>query len=62
MLSIVASQAIILIVQFRIYCCIIVCGVHVMQVLSRIVDGSRLRQFKERYGTGLVTGFARVNG
>ncbi len=60
MLSIVASQAIILIVQFRIYCCIIVCGV--MQVLSRIVDGSRLRQFKERYGTGLVTGFARVNG
>jgi acetyl-CoA carboxylase carboxyltransferase component len=32
------------------------------EVIARIVDGSRFHEFKERYGTTLVTGFARVHG
>src|SRR6187549_4067765 len=32
------------------------------EVLARIVDGSRLDEFKERYATTLVTAFARVHG
>jgi 3-methylcrotonyl-CoA carboxylase beta subunit len=31
-------------------------------VLSRLVDGSRFDEFKARYGTTLVTGFARLHG
>jgi acetyl-CoA carboxylase carboxyltransferase component len=31
-------------------------------VLARLVDGSRFDEFKARYGTTLVTGFARVHG
>src|SRR5688500_8071277 len=34
----------------------------VREVIARIVDGSRFDEFKERYGTTLVTGFARVHG
>ena len=34
----------------------------VHEVLARMVDGSRLDEFKARYGTTLVTGFARIHG
>jgi 3-methylcrotonyl-CoA carboxylase beta subunit/propionyl-CoA carboxylase len=34
----------------------------VREILARIVDGSRLDEFKERYGETLVTGFAHVHG
>ncbi|XP_064189417.1 methylcrotonoyl-coenzyme A carboxylase 2 isoform X1 [Anguilla rostrata] len=31
-------------------------------VLSRLTDGSRFQEFKARYGTTLVTGFAKIEG
>ncbi len=34
----------------------------VREVIARIVDGSRLDEFKSRYGASLVTGFARLYG
>jgi len=34
----------------------------VREVISRIVDGSRFHEFKKRYGTSLVCGFARIHG
>ena len=34
----------------------------VRDVIARIVDGSDLDEFKARYGTTLVTGFARIHG
>lgn len=34
----------------------------VREVIARVVDGSRLDEFKERYGATLVTGFARLHG
>jgi 3-methylcrotonyl-CoA carboxylase beta subunit/propionyl-CoA carboxylase len=34
----------------------------VREVLARMVDGSRFDEFKERYATTLVTGFARLHG
>jgi acetyl-CoA carboxylase carboxyltransferase component len=34
----------------------------VREVIARIVDGSRFEEFRERYGTTLVTGFARLHG
>jgi len=34
----------------------------VREVIARMVDGSRFEEFKERYGTTLVTGFARLHG
>ncbi|WP_173985328.1 carboxyl transferase domain-containing protein [Magnetospirillum sp. SS-4] len=34
----------------------------VREVIARIVDGSRLDEFKQTYGTTLVTGFARIWG
>jgi 3-methylcrotonyl-CoA carboxylase beta subunit len=34
----------------------------VREVIARIVDGSDLDEFKARYGTTLVTGFARLHG
>jgi 3-methylcrotonyl-CoA carboxylase beta subunit len=34
----------------------------VHEVIARIVDGSRFEEFRERYGTTLVTGFARLHG
>ena len=35
---------------------------NVREVIARLVDGSRFAEFKELYGTPLVTGFARING
>ena len=32
------------------------------ELIARIVDGSRLHEFKPLYGTTLVTGFARIHG
>src|SRR5204863_8384097 len=34
----------------------------VHEVIARIVDGSRFDEFKARYGSTLVTGFARSHG
>ena len=34
----------------------------VRETIARIVDGSRLFEFKPRYGTTLVTGFAHIEG
>jgi 3-methylcrotonyl-CoA carboxylase beta subunit len=34
----------------------------VREVIARIVDGSRLDEFKARYGTSIVTGFAHIAG
>jgi 3-methylcrotonyl-CoA carboxylase beta subunit/propionyl-CoA carboxylase len=34
----------------------------VREVVARLVDGSRFDEFKERYATTLVTGFARLHG
>ncbi len=34
----------------------------IREVIARIVDGSRLHEFKPRYGTTLVCGFARIHG
>ena len=34
----------------------------VREVIARLVDGSRFDEFKARYGTTLVTGFARLDG
>ena len=36
--------------------------VDVREILARLVDGSRFREFKARYGTTLVCGFARIEG
>nr|WP_310496915.1 carboxyl transferase domain-containing protein [Sandarakinorhabdus sp.] len=36
--------------------------VDVHEVISRIVDGSELQEFKQRYGETLVTGFAHIEG
>src|SRR5574337_75277 len=34
----------------------------VREIIARIVDGSELHEFKERYGTTLVCGFAHIEG
>ena len=34
----------------------------VREIISRIVDGSEFSEFKERFGTTLVTAFARIEG
>ena len=34
----------------------------IREVIARLVDGSEFDEFKELYGTTLVTGFARLNG
>ncbi len=34
----------------------------VREVIARLVDGSELREFKKRYGSTLVCGFARIHG
>jgi 3-methylcrotonyl-CoA carboxylase beta subunit/propionyl-CoA carboxylase len=34
----------------------------VREIIARIVDGSRLDEFRARYGVTLVTGFARIHG
>lgn len=37
-------------------------GYDVREVIARLVDASELHEFKERYGTTLVCGFARIEG
>ncbi|MBC8161036.1 MAG: methylcrotonoyl-CoA carboxylase, partial [Roseiflexaceae bacterium] len=37
-------------------------GYDVREVIARIVDGSRLHEFKARYGETLVCGFAHIHG
>jgi len=34
----------------------------VREVIARMVDGSRFREFKQNYGTTLITGFAHIEG
>jgi 3-methylcrotonyl-CoA carboxylase beta subunit len=34
----------------------------VREIIARLVDGSRFAEFKARYGTTIVTGFARLHG
>jgi acetyl-CoA carboxylase carboxyltransferase component len=34
----------------------------VREIIARLVDGSEFREFKARYGTTLITGFARIHG
>ena len=34
----------------------------VREIIARITDGSRFHEFKERYGTTIVTGFAQIMG
>jgi 3-methylcrotonyl-CoA carboxylase beta subunit len=34
----------------------------VREIIARVVDGSRFDEFKERYATTVVTGFARLHG
>jgi len=34
----------------------------IREVIARVVDGSRFNEFKARYGTTLVTGFAHIHG
>ncbi len=34
----------------------------VREIIARLVDGSRLHEFKARYGATLVTGFAHIHG
>ena len=34
----------------------------VREIISRLVDGSEFHEFKERYGSTLVCGFARIHG
>lgn len=34
----------------------------VREIIARIVDGSKFEEFKENYGTTLITGFARIFG
>src|SRR4051794_763005 len=35
---------------------------NIREIIARLVDGSRFDEFKERYATTLVTGFARLHG
>ena len=35
---------------------------NVKEIIARIVDNSELDEFKEDYGTTLVTGFAHIKG
>ncbi len=36
--------------------------IDIREVIARITDGSRFHEFKERYGTTIITGFAKVMG
>jgi propionyl-CoA carboxylase len=37
-------------------------GYDVREIVARLVDGSEFHEFKSRYGTTLVCGFARIEG
>ncbi len=34
----------------------------VREIIARLVDGSEFQEFKEKYGTTIVTGFAKIHG
>ena len=34
----------------------------IREIIARVVDGSEFHEFKEKYGTTLVTGFAKIHG
>ena len=34
----------------------------IREIIARLVDGSEFHEFKERYGTNIVCGFARIHG
>lgn len=34
----------------------------VLQIIARIVDGSRFHEFKSMFGTSMLTGFAHIQG
>ncbi len=36
--------------------------VRMREIIARLVDGSKFQEFKERYGTTIITGFARIMG
>jgi len=36
--------------------------IDIREIIARLVDGSEFSEFKENYGTSLVTGFARIMG
>lgn len=36
--------------------------IDVREIISRVVDGSRFHEFKSRYGTTLICGFAHIHG
>ncbi|MBK7626602.1 MAG: methylcrotonoyl-CoA carboxylase [Bacteroidales bacterium] len=37
-------------------------AINIYEVIARLVDGSRLQEFKANYGKTIVTGFARIEG
>eukprot|EP00438_Fugacium_kawagutii_P026354 Skav214024 [mRNA] locus=scaffold3389:47440:49574:- [translate_table: standard] len=43
-------------------CCAAAEAFEVRQVIARLVDGSRFHEFKARYGSTLVCGFAHIHG
>ena len=36
--------------------------VDIKEIIARVVDGSKFHEFKSRYGTTLVCGFAHIHG
>ena len=36
--------------------------INIKHVLGRVLDGSRFHEFKEKYGTDLVTGYGHLYG
>ena len=36
--------------------------INVKEIIARLTDGSRFHEFKERYGTSIITGFAHIMG
>jgi 3-methylcrotonyl-CoA carboxylase beta subunit len=37
-------------------------GINMYEIIARLVDGSRLQEFKANYGKTIITGFARIEG
>lgn len=46
----------------KIYFLVIFCICYFIQIISRLVDGSKFHEFKEMFGPTLVTGFAAIKG
>jgi len=36
--------------------------IEVYEIIARLTDGSKFQEFKENYGTTIITGFAKLNG